>query len=206
MQQDWLYPHPERLVTVLDNHDQTRFLSEQNATPGLLRLATGITLTLRGTPQLYIGDEVLMQGGADPDNRRDFPGGYSGDTANAFTAAGRTPDQAKLHDFTASLGQFRAKTPALQGTAQQDVVVTQDTFAYVRLPQHATQACAAGVSIPSVVVAINRSAQPGTLTLPTVGTVLQGCTKAVQAFGDPSTASGLTLTLPPMGFAIFRMQ
>ncbi len=206
LQQDWLYPHPERLVTILDNHDQARFMSEPNSTPALLRLATGITLTVRGTPQLYIGDEVLMPGGADPDNRRDFPGGWPGDTTSAFTGTGLTADQRTLHDFTAALGLLRAKTPALHGSTQQDVLVGTDTFAYVRLPQNARAACSPGVSIPSVLIAVNKATQPATLTIPTTGNALQGCTRVTQIFGDPSPANGFTLTMPPLGFAVFRVQ
>ena len=89
-------------------------MSETNATPDLLRLATGITMTIRGTPQLYIGDEILMQGGGDPDNRRDFPGGFPGDTVDAFLPAGRTPEQARLHDFTAALGSGRIHIPDMR--------------------------------------------------------------------------------------------
>ncbi len=206
LEQDWLYPHPERLVTILGNHDQVRFMSEPHATPALLRLATGITLTLRGTPQLYIGDEVLMQGGGDPDNRRDFPGGWPGDAHKAFTAAGRTPEQNALHDFTASLAHLRAVTPALQGGGQQTVLVGQDTYAYVRMPRNASAACSAGVSVPSILVAVNRSGKASTLPLPTEGDVLGGCTRATQVFGDAAKVNGWNVTLPGMGFAVFRLD
>jgi neopullulanase len=208
--QDWLYPHPELLVPILDNHDQPRFMSEKNATPDLLRLATGITMTVRGTPQLYIGDEILMQGGADPDNRRDFPGGFPGDAVNAFLPAGRNQEQARLHDFTAALGQLRAQSPALQGY-QQDVVVGDDTFAYVRIP-----AAQIGTAIPasacefahgqSMLIAINRSARSNTVTIPAQGNVLQGCSKLSFVFGDKSEASAFTVVLPPFGFAIYKVD
>jgi len=36
-------------------------------------LATVLVFTLPGTPYLYYGDEVGMEGGLDPDNRRGFP-------------------------------------------------------------------------------------------------------------------------------------
>ena len=42
---------------------------------------------------IYYGDEIAMPGGNDPDNRRDFPGGWKGDAKNAFTAEGRSPEQ-----------------------------------------------------------------------------------------------------------------
>ena len=39
-------------------------------------------------PLLYYGDEIAMPGGRDPDNRRDFPGGWRGDARDAFTPGG----------------------------------------------------------------------------------------------------------------------
>ena len=47
------------------------------------------TLSVRGIPQLYYGEEIAMEGKDDPDNRRDFPGGFPGDARNAFDRSGR---------------------------------------------------------------------------------------------------------------------
>jgi glycosidase len=210
--QDWLYPHPELLVPILGNHDQPRFLSEKNATPDLLRLATGITLTVRGTPQLYIGDEILMQGTGDPDNRRDFPGGFPGDAANAFLPSGRTPDQARMHDFTAALAQLRAHSPALQGGSQQSLAVEDDTFAFVRIPSPAPtsvvpeSACAPAAKGQSMLVAVNRASSPRTIHLPAQGDVLQGCSRLTYLFGDQIQPQGFTLVLPPFGFTILKLD
>ena len=209
---DWLYPHPELLVPILGNHDQRRFMSEKNATPDLLRLATGITLTVRGTPQLYIGDEILMEGAGDPDNRRDFPGGFPGDIINAFLPAGRTQDQQKLYEFTSTLGRLRAHSPALRGGAQQDIVVGADTFAYVRVSSSGSSAMAPGSACTpstngqSVVVAVNRSSASSTISLPADGTVLQGCSKLTYLFGDKAQSNAFTIALPPFGFVIYRVE
>jgi len=51
------------------------------------------TLCVRGIPQLYYGEEIAMEGKEDPDNRRDFPGGFPGDKRSAFAAEGRTQTQ-----------------------------------------------------------------------------------------------------------------
>jgi glycosidase len=67
-----------RLVTLLDNHDVPRFMSDAPA--GLStdemsrRYALGLValFTLPGIPQLYQGDELGALGVA-PDNRRDMP-------------------------------------------------------------------------------------------------------------------------------------
>jgi glycosidase len=210
--QDWLYPHPELLVPILDNHDQPRFMSEKNATPDLLRLATGITMTIRGTPQLYIGDEILMQGGGDPDNRRDFPGGFPGDPTNAFLPVGRTPEQAKLHDFISALGQFRAHSSALQGGTQQDLVIGTDIFAYVRVPSAElsstvpVSACTSSAGGQSMLIAINRSSSSRVIAVPSQGNVLQGCSKLTLVFGDKAESTAFTVALPPFGFAIYKIE
>jgi glycosidase len=210
--QDWLYPHPELLVPILGNHDQPRFISEKNATPDLLRLATGITLTVRGTPQLYIGDEILMQGDGDPDNRRDFPGGFPGDAVNAFLPSGRNPGQARLHDFTAALGLFRAHSPALQGGSQQDLVVGNDTFAYVRIPASRASAtipstaCSASAHGQSMLIAVNRASHASAINIPTQGNVLQGCSKLTPIFGDKTEPAGFNLVLPRFGFSIYQIN
>ena len=51
--QDSLYPHPERLVPFLGNHDTKRFLGEPGATTDELKLGFAMLLTMRGMPQIY---------------------------------------------------------------------------------------------------------------------------------------------------------
>ncbi len=207
LRQDWLYPHPERLVPILGNHDQMRFMSEPGATPELMRLATGLTLTMRGTPQLYIGDEVLMEGKGDPDNRRDFPGGFAGDAANTFVPEGRTPAQATLHDFTAALGQLRARTPALKGGAQQDLVVDGDAFAFVRKTGGGLgESACGGTGTAAVLVVVNKSGAAKTIVVPSKGNVLDGCSGLSYLFGDRGAIHRMSVEVPAFGFALYTLR
>ena len=73
---DHLYADASSLMTILGTHDVSRFMNEPGATPDGLKLAYTLLLTVRGTPLVYYGDEIAMPGGNDPDNRRDFPGGW----------------------------------------------------------------------------------------------------------------------------------
>ncbi len=212
---DWLYPHPEMLAPFIGNHDQVRFLSQPNATPALLRLGFGLLMTLRGMPELYSGDEIEMLGGADPDNRRDFPGGFPGDKANAFTAAGRTPDQAAMHDWVATLGMLRAKTPALQAGLQQTVLAGDSSFAFVRMAEGSSFACDASPnqSRGSVLVVLNRDPAAHALTIPVKETALAHCSRLHWIMGDKGAtdaatvpADAVTLTLPPFGFEVYSLQ
>jgi glycosidase len=111
---DYLYPRPEVLVPFIGVHDMGRFMSEKGATIEGLKLAQVFLMTTRGTPLLYYGDELAMPGGGDPDNRRDFPGGFPNDTRNAFTEAGRTPDENEVFNHLRRVMRARAELPALR--------------------------------------------------------------------------------------------
>ena len=132
LKQDSLYPHPERLMHFFGNHDTTRFYTEAGGSITRLKEAIGLMATLRGTPELYSGDEIAMPGGTDPDNRRDFPGGFSDSQPSAFNAASRTPDQQSTFEWTAALLAARKAHPALQGAPQQDLFADAGAFVFLR--------------------------------------------------------------------------
>ncbi len=107
---DYLFPNPSGILTFLDNHDTDRFLLSEPADLGWWKQAMTFLLTSRGIPQIYYGTEILMNGSkevSDGNIRRDFPGGFPGDTINAFTAEGRTPLQNEAFDFLQKLLQWR---------------------------------------------------------------------------------------------------
>jgi len=208
LRQDWLYPHPERLVIFLGNHDTTRFLSQPGATVPDLKLAFTLLATLRGMPQIYSGDEIAMRGGNDPDNRRDFPGGFSGDPQDAFTAAGRTSEQADVFDWAASLFRFRHDHAVLSDGLQQDLLVDPSVFVYARAAS-LTEGCSAG-SGEHLMIAVNSADQPRHLTLSLDGTALQGCSSFTAALGSSAAvhASGsqLTLSIPSQQAVVFEAK
>jgi len=132
LRQDSLYPHPEYLVPFFANHDMTRLAGESGATPAKLRLAFGLTLTLRGIPEIYYGDEIGMPGGGDPDNRRDFPGGWIGDQQNAFLLEGRTREQEELWRYVQSLLRVRREHAALRGGKLWHLASDDSSYVFLR--------------------------------------------------------------------------
>ena len=132
LRQDRLYPHPELLVTFIGNHDMTRFLTDANGSREKLKLAFSLLATLRGIPQLYYGDEIGMTGGDDPDNRHDFPGGFPGDQHNAFTQAGRTPEEQDICAHVQTLLKLRKQHPALRTGLQRHVAVADNYYGFTR--------------------------------------------------------------------------
>ena len=58
---------------LIGSHDAPRPRTVLDGDLAAARLATLLQLTLPGTPSIYYGDELGMQGGPDPDCRRGFP-------------------------------------------------------------------------------------------------------------------------------------
>ena len=115
----------------LDNHDRQR-IAEQVPDASLRRVAFAYLLTTRGMPQLYAGDEIAMKGGDDPDNRRDFPGGFPGDAQDAFTQAGRTAEQQAEFAWISALTKLRREHAALECGGEQVLAANADWLVTLR--------------------------------------------------------------------------
>lgn len=207
LDQDRLYPHPERLVTFLGNHDTSRFLGEPGATSAELKMAFALLATLRGMPQIYSGDEIAMRGGKDPDNRHDFPGGFPGDTTDAFTAQGRTAEQQDMYATVSALMHFRAIHPAITTGMQKNLFADTSALAFVRA-QDVERGCAANRNEDRILVVANRADKPRALALSLASGPLAGCTQFKPAVGTQSTAAfegdAVHLNLAPQSVAIYQ--
>jgi glycosidase len=130
---DHLYPNPRVLVPFIGVHDMERFMNERGATVEGLKLAQTFMMTARGTPLLYYGDEIAMQGGGDPDNRRDFPGGFPGDARNAFNKAGRSATEQDVFAHLQRLARLRAELPALRHGVTRHVYDEEQQAVFARM-------------------------------------------------------------------------
>ncbi|MGZ8543665.1 MAG: glycoside hydrolase family 13 protein [Flavisolibacter sp.] len=138
--QDIIYKDPAKHVNFLDNHDKTRFLSEIGEDFEKFRIGVGWLLTTRGIPQLYYGTEVLMKGVSNPDGwvRLDFPGGWQGDSANKFEAAGRTSMENEAFNWTRTISQFRKSSSAIKTGKFMQFVPEDGVYTYFRYDQNQT--------------------------------------------------------------------
>jgi glycosidase len=189
LRQDALYPHAERLVTFLGNHDTMRFFTAAHESAAKLKLALGLVATMRGMPQIYSGDEIAMPGGDDPDNRRDFPGGFAGDAHNAFNAGGRSAVEQDVFAWTAALLALRKAHPVLQTGLQQNLAASDDVFAFVRASDD--HGCSPDHTQERVLVIVNKSAESRPLDLRTDDTALAGCTEFEPLGGAQAVAPRL---------------
>ena len=144
---DPLYVNANVLVSLITNHDLKRFMNEPGATIDGLKMAQTLIMTMRGTPQLYYGDEIAMAGGDDPDNRRDFPGGFPADGIDAFHT--RNANQQSVFEHQKLLGQVRAELEPLRRGILINLVATEHQYVYAR-----------STANTSVIVAFNNDQKP----------------------------------------------
>jgi glycosidase len=198
LRHDDLYPHPEMLVTFIGNHDHPRFLSEEGGNLAKLNAAFSLLLTLRGIPQIYSGDEIGMPGGADPDNRRDFPGGFPGDPRNAFTAAGRTAEEQDIFSHVRSLLALRVSHPALRTGTHWHIGWDDNYYAFLReSPEE------------KLLVIYNNASETRELNIPVENTPLENARELQPLFGNTSAklaAGKVQISLPARSLVVFSVR
>jgi glycosidase len=198
LRHDSLYPRPDELVTFFANHDVPRFASTEGSSAAKLKLAFGLTVTLRGVPALYYGDEIGIPGGVDPDNRRDFPGGWPGDPRNAFTQAGRTQEQQEIFAYVQTLLHLRREHRALSGGRLWHLAADESSYVFARELEE-----------ESLLVAFNNSPQPRELRIPLSDTPLQGVQGVSLLFGEARadlSRGEVQISTPAQSLSIFLLN
>lgn len=135
------YKYKENLITFIDNHDMSRFLTLQNNNTWLHQ-SLAFMMTVRGTPCIYYGTEQYLHndtgGGGDPYNRPQMPGFSTTTTA---------------YQVINKLSTLRKNQPALQYGTHQERWLNDDVYIYERR-----------FNSDVVLVAINKSATSYNIT------------------------------------------
>jgi glycosidase len=193
---DHLYRDASPLVTFLGLHDVPRFMNEPGASIAALKAAFTFLATARGTPLVYYGDEIAMPGGGDPDNRRDFPGGWKEDPRSAFLAPGRTADEESVHAHVRALLRLRQSTAALRRGRTVNLHVADKSWVYARVLEG--QVALVGLNTGGAAETLDLSAESLGLA---DGTPLRD---RVGSLGDTAVRAGrLRLSLPAGSSGVF---
>ena len=141
--QDFLYKKPSNNVIFLDNHDMTRIHSSLGESIPKTKMAYTWLYTCRGIPQLYYGSEILMKGISNPDGwvRLDFPGGWEGDTKNAFTEKGLSEKELSFLNYIKLLGNYRKQSSAIKTGAFMQYLPDNGLYVYFRYDKNQTVMC-----------------------------------------------------------------
>jgi neopullulanase len=166
---------------LLGSHDTPRARSVMGGSPERLRLATLLQFVLPGAPAIYYGDELAMEGAADPDCRRAYP--PAGEALGTEAAATRV--------LVKALIAARRDHVALR---RGDVRVVTSGPRWILLERQAEGRRA--------LVAANAGDQPMSIDLGSGGGVAG--MRAVELPGIPAAVplDGGSVTLPPLGGAI----
>lgn len=166
---DFLYPSPENLVIFPDNHDMDRFYTTVKGDVSLMKMALAYISTMRGTPQIYYGTEVLMENDAAPNNhgviRSDFPGGWEGDKVNGFTGQGLNKDQKDVQAYLKKLLNWRKQAKVVHEGKLMQFVPFDGVYAHFRFDDK---------SVEKVFFIMNKNAQSKEVQLDRFAEMLTG--------------------------------
>jgi alpha-amylase len=177
------------LAHFLSSHDVPGGLFQLGGDVGLFRLAAVLQMTTAGIPTIYYGEEVARPGGDWPDNRSDMPWG----SRDVLPGRGLPRNEALRADYT-KLVAIRKAHLALRRGSHEGLVTTGDGYVFLRRD---------AASKDAVVVAVNRGAEPASVTFPAPAE--WGGAPPKDLFGgvDATLSAGVvSLTLPPRSAAI----
>jgi len=176
-------------MNLIDSHDTARFLRISGGDPRRLQLAATFAMTYVGSPHVYYGNEVALDGGRDPDCRRTFPWDQIDAPARASTLEHFRTVTNLRHEYADALklGDFR--TVHAQG----------DVYAYLR--EHGDQ---------RVLVALNNGSTGTSVTLPVGDVGVADGTGIRQVLGEGSVPTvergAMQVYLPAIGAAIWVLD
>ena len=125
-------------------------------------------LTIPGIPQLYYGQELLMNGNKSKGDgyvRLDVPGGWPGDTRNEFTAEGRSAVQNEAWNFLRTILHWRKDNDVIAHGQMKHFMPHNGVYVYERR-----------LGERSAIVIMNGQDEPVNLSLDRYAEILRGKT------------------------------
>jgi glycosidase len=114
---DFAYTSPKDIMAFPDNHDMSRIFTQLKGDVVNTKMALSYLLMMPRIPQIYYGTEILMDDFDNPGDhgliRTDFPGGWQGDSVNAFTGEGLTDSQKDMQIFLKKILNYRKTSEAI---------------------------------------------------------------------------------------------
>lgn len=196
---DYLYPDPSNLVLFDGNHDMPRMFSVVGEDFDKYKMDLVFVMTMPRIPQFYSGDEILMtsttKGRDDSSYREDFPGGWAGDKANAFTGAGLPARKREAQDFVRKLVNWRRTASVIHHGKLMHYAPEQNSYIYFRYDDH-----------DKVLVALNASDKETVHPVARFHEMLTGVTSGVDVLSGKTYDLSQALTLAPHSSVILQLK
>lgn len=194
---DYVYADIFHVLRFLENHDTDRFLKEMPTSLNAFKQAVTFLLTIPGIPQLYYGQELLMNGTKSKSDgyvRRDVPGGWPGDKANWFEASGRSDIQNEAWTFMQKILKWRQGNEVISKGSMKHFMLNQGVYVYQR-----------SYNGKSVLVVMNGSSKNVVLPLDRYAEVLQGKASGMDVISGKSVVLDKELKLSPKEILLLEM-
>jgi glycosidase len=195
---DYEYPDPYNLVIFPDNHDMSRFYMQLGMDADLYKLGIIFMLTTRGIPQIFYGSEILMTHTESDHHghiRKDFPGGWNGDTVNAFTGEGLSAEAKDMQAFFKKLLNWRKSHPVIHSGSLVHYAPEGGTYVYGRYNEKET-----------VMVILNKGAQPASLNAKRFEELIGKHTRGMDVITGTRIELGETMSIPARTAYILELQ
>ncbi len=139
---DFSYTKPEDIMVFPDNHDMSRIFTQLKGEVTNTKMALSYMLMMPRIPQVYYGTEILMDDFEKPGDhgliRTDFPGGWSGDTINAFTGEGLTTEQKDMQAYLKKILNYRKHSKAIHHGGTKHFAPENGVYVLVRTTDNET--------------------------------------------------------------------
>ena len=178
------------MLRFLENHDTDRFLREMpKSSADLYAYKQGVTflLTIPGIPQLYYGQELLMNGTKEKSDgyiRLDVPGGWPGDKVNQFEPSGRTAVQNEAWTFMQTLLKWRKGNEVIAKGTMKHFMPNRGVYVYER-----------SLNGKRVVIFMNGSSKAVELPLDRYAESLQGAAQGKDVLTGRTVSLGTSLSM-----------
>ncbi len=195
---DFLYADPNNLLIFMENHDTGRFNHIYNYDFKKYQMAMTILASMRGIPQFYYGSEIGMggdKGKGDADIRQDFPGGWKGDSNNAFTHSGRNETQRKYFDLTKKLLNWRKNKTVIHTGKLTQYIPENNVYVYFRYND-----------VESVMVVVNNSKETQKLNLERFQESLRNAKSGKDIISDATINLDKELSVEGMSSMIIELK
>ena len=142
---DFVYASPQNIMAFPDNHDMSRIFTQLKGDITNTKIALSHLLVLPRIPQIYYGTEILMNDFDKPGDhgliRTDFPGGWAGDSTNAFTGNGLSPEAKDMQNYLSTLLNYRKNSNAIHKGSTLHFAPDNGVYVLTRTFENETVVC-----------------------------------------------------------------
>lgn len=197
---DFIYDDPNSLLIFAENHDTDRLAHFTKSNAAKQMLVYSLLATMRGTPQLYYGSEVLLRGDQKQGHggqRVDFPGGWAEDSRNLFKGAGMTSSEDSVYQHVRKVMNWRKDVQAIHSG--------KFTHFFPEVPEN-LYVYARHTDSELVFVILNMNAAAREIKWDKYSELFEGYSTGKDIVSDSSITFGEPLTIPARGSAIIHFK